>query len=219
MPRPATCSYELDYTAKDPLVLGIGYAATRDLNSFLRYEAKDRAGTANPMAKQIRCAISEGNSQSGNFLRSYIHLGFNQDEANRIVWDGSNPHIAVRQLAMNYRFAVAGGTALLYEPGSDGVLWWGDYPMPHAALPPACWIVAAPRIPAPRSSRPSAASNSGIFACPPISSAPTRRRHSPSSQRSPLLLSFHHPRRRPRRLHRHSRRDAQRLRAPGQSEP
>jgi hypothetical protein len=120
--------YEIVYTAKDPLVLGIGYAATRDFNSFLRYEEKDAEGNANPVAKQIKYAISEGNSQSGNFLRSYIHLGFNQDENNRIVWDGSNPHIAGRQLAMNYRFAVAGGIANLFEPGSDGVLWWSDYP-------------------------------------------------------------------------------------------
>ncbi len=120
--------YELVYTAKDPLVLGIGYAATRDFNSFLRYEEKDAEGNPNPVAKQIKYAISEGNSQSGNFLRSYIHLGFNQDENNRIVWDGSNPHIAGRQLAMNYRFAVAGGIANLFEPGSDGVLWWSDYP-------------------------------------------------------------------------------------------
>jgi hypothetical protein len=120
--------YELVYTAKDPLVLGVGYAATRDFNSFLRYEEKDAEGNSNPVATQIKFAISEGNSQSGNFLRSYIHLGFNQDESNRIVWDGSNPHIAGRQLAMNYRFAVAGGIANLFEPGSDAVLWWTDYP-------------------------------------------------------------------------------------------
>jgi hypothetical protein len=120
--------YELVYTAKDPLVLGIGYAATRDLNSFLRYEEKDSEGNPNPVSKNIKFAISEGNSQSGNFLRSFIHLGFNQDEKNRIVWDGSNPHIAGRQLALNYRFAVAGGIANLYEPGSDGVVWWSDYP-------------------------------------------------------------------------------------------
>ena len=29
--------YELVYTAKDPKVYGIGFAATRDLNSYLRY--------------------------------------------------------------------------------------------------------------------------------------------------------------------------------------
>src|SRR5665213_1440805 len=120
--------YELVFTAKDPLVLGIGYAATRDLNSFLRYADRDDDGTPNPVAKKIRWAVSEGNSQSGNFLRSYIHLGFNQDETGRIVWDGANPHIAMRQLSMNYRFAVGGGIANRYEPGSEAVLWWNDYP-------------------------------------------------------------------------------------------
>lgn len=124
----STALYELIFTAKDPLVMGIGFAATRDFNSFLRYEDKDKDGTANPVAKQIKHAVSEGTSQSGNFLRTYINLGFNQDEANRIVWEGINPHIAARQLALNFRFAVAGGTALLYEAGSDAVLWWEDYP-------------------------------------------------------------------------------------------
>ena len=120
--------YELVFTAKDPLVLGIGFAATRDLNSFLRYADKDDTGAANPVAKQIRWALSRGSSQSGNFIRTYIHLGFNQDEAGRIVWDGANPHIAARQLALNFRFAVGGGAAGLYEPGSEAVLWWSDYP-------------------------------------------------------------------------------------------
>jgi len=120
-------AYELVFTAKDPLVLGIGYAATRDLNSFLRYADRDDAGTSNPVAGSIRWALSQGTSQSGNFLRSFLHLGFNQDEQNRIVWDGVAPHIAARQLAMNYRFAVAGATAGQYEPGSDGVVWWSDY--------------------------------------------------------------------------------------------
>jgi hypothetical protein len=116
-------AYELVFTAKDPLVLGIGFAATRDLNSFLRYDTSD----ANPVAKQIKWAISRGNSQSGNFIRGYINLGFNQDEDKRIVWDGVNPHIAARQLALNIRFANPGGAAGLYEPGSEGTLWWSDY--------------------------------------------------------------------------------------------
>ncbi len=120
-------AYELVFTAKDPLVLGIGYAATRDLNSFLRYSDKDDEGNPNPVAKRIRWAVARGTSQSGNFIRSFIHLGFNQDESDRIVWDGVNPHIAARQLALNYRFAVAGGAAGLNEPGSDGVVWWSPY--------------------------------------------------------------------------------------------
>ena len=34
--------YELQYTVKDPLVLGIGLAATRDLGAFFRYESRTR---------------------------------------------------------------------------------------------------------------------------------------------------------------------------------
>ncbi|HEY6343559.1 MAG TPA: alpha/beta hydrolase domain-containing protein [Bryobacteraceae bacterium] len=119
--------YELVYTAKDPLVLGIGYAATRDLNAFFRYADHDATGAANPVAGKTSYAVARGSSQSGNFLRSFIHLGFNQDESGRIIWDGINPNIAVRQLAMNFRFAAVGGGAEMFEPGSDGVLWWGDY--------------------------------------------------------------------------------------------
>lgn len=119
--------YVIVYTAKDPLVLGIGYAATRDLQSFLRYGERDETGTANPLAGQIKWVISRGDSQSGNFIRSYIHLGFNQDEGGRIVWDGAHPHIAARQLALNIRFAVGGGYAAAFQPGSEGALWWSDY--------------------------------------------------------------------------------------------
>ena len=119
--------YELVYTAKDPLVLGIGYAATRDLNSFLRYATADDSGTANPVAGKISHAIGRGTSQSGNYLRSFIHLGFNQDESKRIVFDGAHPNIAARQNPMDFRFAVPGGAADLYQPGSDGIVWWGDY--------------------------------------------------------------------------------------------
>ena len=119
--------YVVIYTARDPLVLGIGYAATRDLQSFLRYGERDDAGTPNPLAGKIKWIISRGDSQSGNFIRSYIHLGFNQDEAGRIVWDGANPHIAARQLALNFRFAIGGGYAGPFQPGSEGVQWWSDY--------------------------------------------------------------------------------------------
>ncbi|MBZ5610037.1 MAG: hypothetical protein LAP38_17380 [Acidobacteriia bacterium] len=119
--------YELVYTAKDPLVLGIGYAATRDINSFFRYATADETGTANPLAGRIGFAVGRGTSQSGNYLRSFIHLGFNQDEAKRIVFDGLNPNIAARQNPMNFRFAVPGGAADLYQPGSDGIVWWSDY--------------------------------------------------------------------------------------------
>jgi hypothetical protein len=119
--------YQLTYTAKDPLVLGIGLAATRDIVSFFRYAEKDDDGAPNPVAKLVKSAIGFGTSQSGNFIKTFIHLGFNQDEARRIVWDGANPNIAARQNPINFRFAIPGGAANLYEPGSEGVLWWNAY--------------------------------------------------------------------------------------------
>ena len=119
--------YELVYTVKDPLVLGIGLAATRDIVSFFRYAKTDSRGTGNPVAGAIDRAVSIGDSQSGNFIKSFIHLGFNQDESNRLVWDGAFPRIAARQTPMNFRFALPGGAATLYEPGSEGVLWWSSY--------------------------------------------------------------------------------------------
>jgi hypothetical protein len=119
--------YQVVYAAKDPLVLGIGLAATRDLVSFLRYFVKDDGGTPNPVAGLVKHAIGFGTSQSGNFIKTFLHLGFNQDETRRIVWDGANPNIAARQNPINFRFAIPGGAAALFEPGSEGVLWWGMY--------------------------------------------------------------------------------------------
>lgn len=119
--------YEFVYTARDPLVLGLGLAATRDLVSFLRYGRTDAAGQANPVAGAVRHAISVGNSQSGNFIKTFVHLGFNEDLEGRIVWDGVFPRIAARQTPINFRFALPGGAVDLYEPGSEGVMWWSAY--------------------------------------------------------------------------------------------
>ena len=119
--------YRVVYTAKDPLVLGIGLAATRDVISFFRYTAKDDQGAPNPLSNRIRNVIGSGTSQSGNFIKTFLHLGFNQDERKRIVLDGANPNIAARQNPLNFRFAIPGGATGLYEPGSEGVLWWSDY--------------------------------------------------------------------------------------------
>lgn len=116
--------YALQYTVKDPLVLGIGLAATRDLGSFFRYEKQDASGTPNPVAGSITHAISEGSSQSGTYLRLSLLLGFNQDERGRIVWDGMNPHIAARFTDLNRRFAFPGGLVSPFELGHEGPAWW-----------------------------------------------------------------------------------------------
>ncbi len=116
--------YELIYTAKDPLVLGVGLAATRDIVSFFRYAS---AADQNPVAGAVRHAVAIGDSQSGNLIKTFIHLGFNQDLSHRMVWDGAFPRIAARQTPINFRFALPGGAATLFEPGSEPVLWWSRY--------------------------------------------------------------------------------------------
>jgi hypothetical protein len=120
--------YQLSYQGKDPLVLGIGLAATRDINAFFRHAAKDDAGWLNPLAGHIEHAIGVGASQSGNLIRTFLNLGFNEDESGKMVWDGAMPTIAARQTPLNVRFAVPGGASNPYEVGSDGVVWWGDWP-------------------------------------------------------------------------------------------
>lgn len=120
-------AYTLVYQGKDPKVLGLGFAAVRDLNTFLRYGDADDAGTVNPLARRIRWSIMTGTSQSGNFVRSFISLGFNRTEDDRRLFDGANPNIAARQVPLNIRFGVPGGAAGLYEPGSEGPLWWSRY--------------------------------------------------------------------------------------------
>src|SRR4029453_12134261 len=77
-----TLLYQFTFTAKDPLVLGVGLAAMRDVIAFFRFEAADASGTANPVAG-LSHVLAEGTSQSGNLLKTYIHLGFNEDEKGR----------------------------------------------------------------------------------------------------------------------------------------
>ena len=101
---------------------GVGFAATRDLIAFLRKES-----ATNPLGGTVRHVVAQGTSQSGNYLRSFVSLGFNQDERGQRVFDGMNAHIAARQLSMNIRFAAPSGAAEMFEPGSEGTLWWDDY--------------------------------------------------------------------------------------------
>ena len=90
--------YELTYPAKNPWVMGLGYAVTRDLASFLRYETVDDAGSPNPLAESdtvvgIRRAYGLGISSTGMYLREFLYLGFNEDEAHRQVFDAVRIHI------------------------------------------------------------------------------------------------------------------------------
>ncbi len=100
--------YELLYEAKDPLVLGLGFAATRDLVSFLRHELADDEGSPNPVAGEADVALIHGTSQSGRYVRTFIDLGFNEDESGNIVFEGANPHISPGRIPLNVRFGQPG---------------------------------------------------------------------------------------------------------------
>ena len=128
--------YQAVYTAKDPYVLGVGFAAWRDVGSFFKYAAQDDAGTPNPVGGRIKWSIGRGVSQSGNFLRGWLHLGFNQDEAQRQVHDGMWPIIAGRRIALNFRWAQPDGVLELYQAGSEGPQWWHKFPDHVRDLPP-----------------------------------------------------------------------------------
>jgi hypothetical protein len=129
--------YQVVFTAKDPLVLGIGFAAFRDVGIFFKTAKADDTGTPNPLAGGITWSISRGVSQSGNFLRAFLHLGFNQDEMGRQVYDGAWPIIAGKRIAMNFRFAMPDGVSKLYEPGSEGTQTWAPSSDPVRGLPAA----------------------------------------------------------------------------------
>jgi hypothetical protein len=105
--------YELIYRAKDPTVLGLGFAAARDVGSFLKNREADDAGTANPVYRAGNKAILMGTSQSGRMVRSFIQLGFNQDEDGRQTYEGAYPHIGGGLIPLNVRFG---------QPGRA----WGD---------------------------------------------------------------------------------------------
>ena len=67
--------YEMAYTAKNPLVLGVGFAAFRDLGSFLRYETAAPGGGSNPISGTVKKTYTVGSSQSGAFIHGFIFWG------------------------------------------------------------------------------------------------------------------------------------------------
>jgi hypothetical protein len=65
--------YEVVYRAKDPVVVGLGPAAVRDAVSFLKYGGVQTAlGDFN---KDVLRTIGFGVSQTGRFLRTFLHDG------------------------------------------------------------------------------------------------------------------------------------------------
>ena len=97
--------YEVVFVAENPPITGLGLAAIRDAVSLLKYEGSDELGIP---AGALDRAIAYGSSQSGRLLRTFLYDGFNEDEQQRIVFDGLIPHIGgAARGSFNQRFAQA----------------------------------------------------------------------------------------------------------------
>ena len=103
--------YELVYVAKNPKVMGLGLAALRDTVIFFRDWTTDSDGVENPVAGSIDTTLGRGISQCGNFLKTFIHLGFNETLSGSMVFDGVYSLVAARHTNINTRFATPGSGA------------------------------------------------------------------------------------------------------------
>jgi hypothetical protein len=82
----------------------LGPTAVRDLISFLKYG--DAETVLGDSKDHIQRAYGFGISQSGRFLRTFLHDGFNRDEHARRVFDGVLCHVSGAALgSFNFRFA------------------------------------------------------------------------------------------------------------------
>lgn len=103
--------YELVYWAINPKVMGLGYAVTRDIGSFLRYQTQDDVGNPNPLRLSpnnvgIRRSYSFGGSSTGMYQRDWVYQGFNEDESHRRVFDAAWIHKpGTHRLFANVEFA------------------------------------------------------------------------------------------------------------------
>lgn len=72
--------YELVYKSKDPVVVGMGMTAIRDVISYAKYDAS--------CPFSVKKGIAVGVSQTGRFLRTFLYQGMNTDEGGRMAYDG-----------------------------------------------------------------------------------------------------------------------------------
>ncbi|MGH7324681.1 MAG: alpha/beta hydrolase domain-containing protein [Candidatus Rokuibacteriota bacterium] len=90
--------YELVYRARDPVGVGLGLAAVRDVMAHAKHDP------TSPFP--VATGIAVGISQTGRFLRHFLYEGFNADEAGRRVFDGLLIHTAgAGRGSFNHRFA------------------------------------------------------------------------------------------------------------------
>jgi hypothetical protein len=100
--------YEVRYRPRQCPVVGVGLLAARDFVARLRNGPEAIAGP-------VDHAFAFGVSQSGRFLREFLYLGLNRDEAGRVVFDAVVPHVAgARRGEFNQRY---GQPSVQHAPG------------------------------------------------------------------------------------------------------
>jgi hypothetical protein len=101
--------YEVVYKATGAVPVGLGFAAVRDMASFIKHGGSPLFGGDQPT---IHRTIGFGVSQTGRFLRHMMYEGFNEDEKNRKALDGVWADVAgAGRGGFNHRFA---------QPSRDG---------------------------------------------------------------------------------------------------
>jgi hypothetical protein len=111
LPEPGSI-YELRYDATNPRVLGIGFAATRDIVAYLRNSASGH----DLIGRKPTHALAFGISQAGRYLRDHLAQGFNHDEFGRRVFDGVFTHVAgMGRVFCNFEFGQPARTRTWHE--------------------------------------------------------------------------------------------------------
>lgn len=107
--------YEFTYPAQSPKVLGIGFAAVRDVVSALRHDTRSPA----------RTVIGLGISQSARFARQFLEMGMNRDEGGARVFDGLLMHIGgAGKVFVNEAFGQPGRTRTQHEDHDYPEAWF-----------------------------------------------------------------------------------------------
>jgi hypothetical protein len=107
-PFKQSAIYEFSYIAMNPVVSGVGLAATRDWVSFLRHAS---AAEGNPLAGHVVHTHSYSISQPSRTLNDFVLFGFNEDLQGRRVLDGILSHTGGGSGdQINYRYGQTGRT-------------------------------------------------------------------------------------------------------------
>lgn len=127
-------TYEVEYLARDPKVMGLSFVSMRDLMSLLRQDSGVSGSVKSALQlPTIRLGIATGLSQSGRYLRDFLYQDFNLDEQGQLAFDGVIPQgSGAKRGFFNQRFAQPGRAPDLQHEmrGYQGA----DFPFAYADL-------------------------------------------------------------------------------------